>query len=85
MAFSEYLKYQKGHSQDYYPVKTTLCLKVDSVTKNQDVKFNTEGITVRNVTSGMMECIQNAKVSKLGVFYIQFEILEASNRAIPCF
>ena len=53
-------------------MQTTLCLKIDSVAKNQDVKFNTEGITVRNVISGMMECIQNAKVSKLGVFTFRF-------------
>ena len=38
------------------------------MTKNQGVKFNSEGITVRNVASGMMECIQNAKVSKLVFF-----------------
>ena len=45
--------------------QTFVTSKMDFVTKNLDVKANMEEITVMNVTPwGIMECIQNAKVSK---------------------
>ena len=45
--------------------QTFVAAKMDFVTKNLDVKANMEEITAMNVTPrGILECIQNAKVSK---------------------
>jgi hypothetical protein len=45
--------------------QTIVISKMDFVTKNLGVKANTEESTVMNVTPrAILECIQNAKVSK---------------------